>query len=80
MYPYLKHLFSDIATAHRTETVIEQKTPMSFEEEMEEIESWVEEEPAHTFGYHCGLESANFPPPQQLTNEEMQQVIAAFRL
>lgn len=80
MHPYLKHLFIDITAAYRYEIVIEQKTPISFEEEIEEIENWVEgAEPAHTFGYYCGLDSANFPPPEQLTREEMEQVTAAFR-
>ncbi|MDB5247782.1 MAG: hypothetical protein JWQ40_2176 [Segetibacter sp.] len=80
MHPYLTHLFTDIAAACRDEIVIEQKGPISFEEEMEEIERWLEgAEPAHSFGYYCGLESVNFPPPEQLTREEMEQVIAAFR-
>ena len=79
MHPYLPHLLTDIAAAHRTEIPTEKKSPVSFEEEMEEIEKWVEgEEPAHTFGYHCGLDTINFPPPEQLTDEEMKQVIKAF--
>lgn len=72
-------VITDIAAAHRGEIHAEQKSPMSFEEEMEEIEKWVEgEEPVHTFGYYCGLEAINFPPPKQLTDEEMKQVITAF--
>ena len=79
MHPYLQHLFADIEAAHRNDIVIEQKPPMSFEEEMEEIESWVEgAEPDHTFGYYCGLEAINFPPAQQLTIEEMELVMTAF--
>lgn len=80
MHPYLKHLFVDIAAAHRYDSVAEPTTPLSFEEEMEEVERWVEgAEPPHTFGYYCGLEASNFPPAEQLTEEEMEQVIAAFR-
>jgi hypothetical protein len=82
MHPWLPHLLTDIAAAHRGETPLEPIAPivpLSFEEEMEEIEKWVEgEEPAHAFGYYCGLEAINFPPPDQLADEEMKQVIAAF--
>jgi hypothetical protein len=79
MHPYLPHLLTDITAAHRIEIPTEQKPPMSFEEEMEEVEKWVEgDEPEHTFGYYCGLEAINFPPPEQLTDAEMKQVIKAF--
>jgi hypothetical protein len=79
MHPYLPHLLTDIVAAHRIEMPAEQKPPLSFEEEMVEIEKWVEgSEPAHTFGYYCGLEAINFPPPDQMSDEEMKQVIAAF--
>lgn len=67
MYPYLQHLFSDITAAYRTEI-------------LSVIERWVEgEEPAHTFGYYCGLETINFPPAEQLTDKKMKQIITAFR-
>ncbi len=79
MHPYLPHLLNDITSAHRQEIPAEQKQPKTFEEEMEEIEKWVEgEEPAHTFGYYCGLDAINFPPPKQLTDAEMKLVITAF--
>jgi hypothetical protein len=46
---------------------------------LEEVDRWIEgEEPAHTFGYYCGLEPINFPPPEQLADAEMKQVITAF--
>jgi hypothetical protein len=78
MHPYIPHLLANIAAAHRTEPA-ESEYPKTIEEELEEIERWVErEEPEHTFGYHCGLEAVNFPPPQQLTNKEMKQIIKAF--
>ena len=79
MHPYLPHLLTDIAAAHRTEISEEQKPPITFEEEMEEIEKWVAgEEPDYTFGYYCGLEAINFPPPEQLTDTEMKKVLKAF--
>jgi len=79
MHPYLPHLLNDITAAHCVEIAGEQKAPLSFEEEMEEIEKWCErEDPENTFGYYCGLEAINFPPPEQLTDEEMKQVMEAF--
>ena len=79
MHPYLPHLLNDIAAAHRGEIPVEEKRPNSFEEEMMEIEKWVSGEDAeHTFGYYCGLEAADFPPSEQLTDAEKMQVIQAF--
>jgi len=79
MHPYLPHLLSDIEAARRTEIPEEPERKISFEEEMEEIEKWLEgEEPDHTFGYYCGLEADNFPPPEQLTKKDMKEVCKAF--
>jgi len=79
MHPYIHHLLRDIYSAHRTELPDEPAYVQSFEEEMEEIERWVEgEEHAHTFGHYCGLQSENFPPPEQLTTEEIEMVNKAF--
>lgn len=80
MHPYLPHLLADITSAQRKETPREEKLPQTFEEEMEEIEKWATGENAeHTFGYYCGLESINFPPPEeQLTNKEMKIIRKAF--
>jgi len=78
MHPYIPHLLADIATAHRVE-IPEEKFPRTIEEEFEEIDKWVSgEEPEHTFGYYCGLSSENFPPAEQLTDEEMILVRRAF--
>ena len=80
MHPWLPLLLADITAAQRNEIpVAATEQPMTFEEEMEEIEKWVEgEEPDYTFGYYCGLEGVNFPPPHQLTDEEMKQVLKTF--
>lgn len=81
MHSYIKHLLSDISNACRMETQAEDTIqPRSFEEEMAEIEEWIEgKEADFTFGYYCGLDAANFPPAEQLTDEEMQVVMYAFR-
>lgn len=79
MHPYLHHLLRDIAAAHRT-GVPPDEPPKTFEEEMEEIERWCAgEEAPYTFGDHCGLKAEDFPPPSQLTPNEMRLVCKAFR-
>lgn len=79
MHPYLPHLLEDITAAHRTEQPEEIPYTKSFEEEMEEIERWAEgEEHEHTFGYYCGLQVENFPPPEQLTTNEIEMINEAF--
>lgn len=79
MHPYLHHLLQDIAAAHRTEAPPYQP-PHSFEEEMEDIERWCAgQDASYTFGEHCGLKAEDFPPPSQLTPNEMQLVCKAFR-
>lgn len=79
MNPYLPHLISDIKGAYRKEVQEEDHIPQSMEEHFEEIESWLKgEEPEQTFGYHCGLKSENFPPREQLTEEEMKLIRKEF--
>ncbi len=81
MHPYIPHLLDDIFAARRTEVPeVPADREISFEEEMEEMEKWIDcEEPEHTFGYYCGLEAGNFPPPGQLTKKDMKLVIKAFK-
>lgn len=79
MHPYLPYLLSDINAAHLTEVPEEIKTPLTFEEEMEELERWEEGvEPPHDFSYYCGLRAENFPPAIQFTKEEIELVNEAF--
>lgn len=79
MHPYIPHLIADIKTAHRKEIQEEENIPQSLEEHLEEIEAWVRgDEPEHTFGYHCGLKSEDFPPPEQLTEKEMKLIRNEF--
>lgn len=35
-------------------------------------------EPDHSFGYYCGLNAINFPPPEQLNDAEIKEVLKAF--
>lgn len=82
MHPYIPHLISDIKAAERPDDPIEKTiSNQTFEEEMEEIERWVagEDEPKHTFGDYCGLKLGDFPPAEQLSNEDLKLVCEAFK-
>ncbi len=55
------------------------RRPQTIEEHFEEIDRWLEgEEPPHNFGYFCGLDAGNFPPAEQLTDDEMIIIRKAF--
>src|SRR5260221_12776562 len=81
MRSYINQLLEDIANAQREEISVQEMIaafPKTFEEEMEEIERWVENEPVQTFSYYCGLEKQHFPPAEKLTKKQMKQIIKAF--
>ena len=79
MHPYLPYLLTDIAAACREEIPEEEVRPQTIEEHFEEIDRWIAgEEPPHTFGYYCGLNAENFPPAEQLTDDEMVIIRKAF--
>ncbi len=82
MHPYIPYLLDDIAAAHGTEMPEYEEAEQEIEDHFEEIERWIneeeEEEPKHTFGHYCGLNSENFPPPEQLSDEEMILIVKAF--
>lgn len=78
MHPYIPHLLADIAAAHRTE-IPEEEVKQTIKEHFEAVDRWISgEEPEHTFGYYCELNPENFPPAEQLTDEEMMLVRKAF--
>lgn len=79
MHPYLPHLLSDIKDAERTgKNNAEIPEPTSFEEEMEAIEQWVSGVGEQALSYFTRLKKENFPPGEQLSQEEMNSVVKAF--
>ena len=79
MHQYLPHLLTDIDAAHRAEIRLEDQRPQTFEEHIAEVEDWLEgKEPLHSFGYYCGLDAINFPPPEQFNDAEIKRVLKAF--
>jgi hypothetical protein len=77
MHPYIPHLLSDIQSAYHFTTPIQ--IPLTFEEEMEEVEKWAEgRDIPNKLSIACGLSPELFPPPEQLTEEDMRIVIQAM--
>ena len=71
MHPYLKHIIEDIANSHCLDLPARSAYKKSFEEQMDDIERWVEGDlNEHTFGHYCGLQPEQFPPVEQLTIDE----------
>jgi len=82
MQSYINYLLEDIEAAKRPETPFETAPAIDDEDSMEahfaEVERWLESDPQHTFGHHCGLKTEQFPPSEKLTEQQMQQVIKVF--
>lgn len=75
MHPYIPHLLSDIAAAHKNERIKKIKI-----ESLEDIAIALNRlEEAHPFGYWCGLSAEIFPPPEQLLVKDVKIVNSAFR-
>ena len=79
MHPYIPHLLEDIAKAHRKCSSQEQESVQTLEDHFEEIERWLSEDPPHTFGDYCGLKVEDFPPAEQLSEQDMAVVRNAFK-
>ena len=80
MQAYIDQLLEAIAAAHQPpqDQAMEEES-FSTEDHFDEIEQWLAtEEPPHTFGYYCGLEPEQFPPAEQLANNQLQAVFSAF--
>ncbi|MBS1749266.1 MAG: hypothetical protein JST63_05140 [Bacteroidetes bacterium] len=80
MHPYIPHLVNDIEAAHRKDLplVAKEEPEMTMEEHFKAIDQWVSGIDEHPFSHYCGLTTESFPPAQQLTDEEMNIIIAAF--
>lgn len=78
MHPYIPHLLEDIAKAYRIKPQEDFSNPQTMEEHFEEIENWIANEPQNTFGDYCGLKVTDFPPSDQLSEDDMVTVCKAF--
>lgn len=78
-HPYVPHLLEDIKAAHRPEE--SEPAESSIEDYLEEVDRYIygERHPGLcTFGDHCGLEPADFPPPEQLIDRDIEMICDAF--
>lgn len=79
MQTYVDQLLNDIEKAKRKDQPwICAEKPSSFEEEMAEIERWLENDPAFTFSYYCGLRKEEFPPAEKLTDDQIHKLKKQF--
>lgn len=93
MHPYLIHLLEDIEKSKnpaykeyypfsdedKQEEVNPHNDSTGLETDFLEVERFLSEDPPSTFGDYCGLKVSDFPPSEQLTEEDMEAVIAAFK-
>jgi hypothetical protein len=80
MISYLSYLLADISEACRPEQPAPAtETPASIEEYFEELEKWLESEPQFNFGYYCNLSKEQFPPPELLTESQIEEICIAFK-
>jgi len=80
MKKYIKQLLADIQAAHRPKEDTA-AIPQTFEEEIEEILKNVTLTPQddfETFSYHCGLTKEQFPMPDRLEMQQVQQLCTAL--
>lgn len=81
MSPYLHQLLADIRAAHRPPEEADQSESPSLDAHFAEVEAWLAgemEEGTHTFGWHCGLETIQFPPVEKLTGAQMDELVQAL--
>ena len=79
MHPYIKYLLQDIKKAERSENEnLIPSHPSSFEEEMVEIERYISGEGQRPFSYFTGLKRNNFPPNEQLSEEDIKLVMQTW--
>jgi hypothetical protein len=81
MKKYIEQLLEDLRAAHHTEEGVAQVelNEQTFEAHMEEIENWVSGNlPPSSFAGQSNIDQNRFPAPDQLTEEEMEAVIAGI--
>jgi len=79
MKTYISQLISDILNAQMAPLTTAEKEKISFEEEMEAIENYAEgRNIPPILGIQCGLTPDQFPPGDQLEEDEIRQIIDAF--
>lgn len=79
MHPYIPHLLQDIKNAERKKgDNYGHPEPTTFEEEMEEIERYISGEGERSLSYFTGLKKEHFPPADQLSESDMEEVLKTF--
>lgn len=75
MHKYIPYLLADIKNASRHEDFYSSYKP-SIENYFEAVESFLDPNASlKSFSSHCGIDSSDFPPAEQLSEEEMKMVV-----
>jgi len=78
MHIYIPYLLADIENASRNEDFYTSYKP-SIENYFEAVESFLDPNASlKSFSSHCGIDSSDFPPADQLSDEEMRTVVKAL--
>ncbi len=79
MQKYVDQLIEDIEEiiVWYNEGSLPQKSN-SFEEQIEEVERYINEKPTKTFGSYTGLTKVQFPPPERLSFDQMNALANAL--
>ncbi len=92
MQRYINQLLEDIIKAERetqntlAENLVDHADSLDIDSlesdamdgDFEDLERWMESDPAQTFSHFCGLQKEQLPPAERLTEIQMQQIINAF--
>ena len=78
MHIYIPYLLGDIEHACRNTNSQSMYKP-SIENYFEAVESFLDpKSKTQSFSRHCGISSSDFPPAEQLSEEEMDKVVKAL--
>jgi hypothetical protein len=80
MNNWISYLLADIADAHCKDVPSDIKHSQSIEDHLREVEAFIYgPDPQFTLSDYCGLQSVNFPPAGQLTENDLTIICDAFR-
>jgi len=78
MHIYIPYLLGDIENASKNENFYTSYKP-SIENYFEAVESFLDPNASlKSFSSHCGIDSSDFPPAEQLSDDEMKKVVNAL--
>lgn len=78
MQPYLEYLLAGIKAAHQRIDRNSEYPQEGLDEHFRDIERFISGDSEHTLQYYCGLNSGDFPPVEQFSENEIKQLCHGF--